>query len=88
MTSKEHYTTKTKAQGALISTSAWVKDDVEVVSLLHFELRGVEATSEMNIWISSEETKTLIQALHQHLENIKTCELHILAHAEKEQIAA
>lgn len=79
--SNPHITTHTHIQSADIKTSAWVHNErPEVVSLLEFAVRkNSEAFASFSIWPTADETRALIANLEQHLHNLKTCELELLA---------
>ena len=60
--------------------SAWLSEEIMPVSVIslrtgyaHFQLR-----------LNAEKSQEMIEALHKHIENIKTLELELIAQAQKQ----
>jgi hypothetical protein len=79
----DHLTTRTITNGAEIRTSAWIDDKGELISLIDTRMYKNQASASISLWTTADETRALIANLEQHLHNIKTLELELLANQAK-----
>jgi hypothetical protein len=79
----EHLVTRTITDGAEISTSAWINDKGELISAVNTHIYTGQASASITLWPTVDETRALIANLEQHLHNIKTLELELLASQTK-----
>lgn len=86
---QSHLVNHCRIQGARISTSAWVKEDNAVVSLIDITVRNTQCSAEINLWpINTDEVQALIDTLTQHIKNVQAKELESIANASEMAVAA